>query len=344
MSETKGGPVLVGFDFGTSWTAVATSRGQKELVRSVVGYPRDMIGIKLLGQPYVVGDKAFEMRSYVDLRSPLKDGVIREYVERDVEVARHFVGHVMGLIPRDPGEELGVIVGVPARASNVSKDLMLKIFKEFADFVQVISEPFLVAYGQGTLVNSLVIDIGAGTTDICALKGAMPGEKSQITVNKAGNFVTEQLEALIVETYPDVQTNSYVVCALKEAHGFVGQPERQVIADLRAHGKPVAYDVTDAIRTACESLIPDILEGVERLIQTSSPEDQATMLQNVWMAGGGSRIKGLDRVVAAALRDYGDVRVRSVGDPAFAVCAGALKLAMELPPRYWEQLGGVTDY
>ena len=46
--------------------------------------------------------------------------------------------------------------------------------------------------------------------------------------------------------------------------------------------------------------------------------------------------------IAAALRDYGDVRVRSVGDPAYAVCAGALKLAMELPPRYWEQLGGVT--
>ena len=47
-------------------------------------------------------------------------------------------------------------------------------------------------------------------------------------------------------------------------------------------------------------------------------------------------------MIAAALRDYGDVRVRSVGDPAYAVCAGALKLAMELPPRYWEQLGGVT--
>ena len=77
---------------------------------------------------------------------------------------------------------MGVIVGVPARASNVSKDLMLKIFREFADFVQVISEPFL-AYGQGTLVNCLVIDIGAGTTDICALKGAMPGEKSQIYGN-----------------------------------------------------------------------------------------------------------------------------------------------------------------
>ena len=139
----QSGPLLIGFDFGTSWTAVATNRGHKELIRSVVGYPKDMIGIKLLGEPFVVGEKAFEMRSYVDLRSPLKDGVLREYIERDVEVARHFVGHVIANLMPDGNEEVCVMVGVPARASNTRKDLMLKVFKEFTDVAQVISEPFL---------------------------------------------------------------------------------------------------------------------------------------------------------------------------------------------------------
>ena len=227
----QGGPLLVGFDFGTSWTAVLTSRGHKDAIRTVVGYPRDMIGIKLLGEPFVVGEKAFEMRSYVDLRSPLKDGVLREFVERDVEVARNFVGHVIGNLNPHGNEEVSVIVGVPARASNTNKDLLVKVFEEFTDVVQVISEPFLVAYSQGTLVNCLVIDIGAGTVDVCALKGAMPGEKSQITVNRAGNFVDEKLEALIVETYPGVQTNPYIVCKLKEEHGYVGEPDEQIIAN-----------------------------------------------------------------------------------------------------------------
>ncbi len=339
-----GGPLLVGFDLGTSWTEVMTNRGHRELIRTVVGYPRDMIGIKLLGEPFVVGEKAFEMRSYVDLRSPLKEGVLREFVERDIEVARNFVGHVIGNLSRGGDEEVCVIVGVPARASNTNKDLMLKVFQEFTDVVQVISEPFLVAYSQGTLVNCLVIDIGAGTVDICALKGAMPGEKSQVTVNRAGNFVDEKLEALIVGTYPGVQTNRYIVCKLKEEHGYVGQPNEQIIADLRADGKPVSYDITEAVGAACEMLLPGITEGVERLIQTVSPEDQETMLQNIFVAGGGSRIKGIDQFIADALSDYGDVGVTCVTDPTYAVAMGALKLASELPPQYWEQLGSVTDY
>ena len=340
----QSGPLLIGFDFGTSWTAVATNRGHKELIRSVVGYPKDMIGIKLLGEPFVVGEKAFEMRSYVDLRSPLKDGVLREYIERDVEVARHFVGHVIANLMPDGNEEVCVMVGVPARASNTRKDLMLKVFKEFTDVAQVISEPFLAAYSQGTLVNCIVIDIGAGTVDVCALKGAMPGERSQVTVNRAGNFVNEKQEELIVETYPNVQMNPYIVTKLKEEHSYVGQPTEQIIVDLRADGKPVSYDITEAIGAACEVLLPGITEGVERLIQTVSPEDQETMLQNIYVAGGGSRIRGIDQYIADALADYGDVGVTCVTDPTFAVATGALKLASELPPQYWEQLGSVTDY
>nr|CAX83791.1 Magnetosome protein MamK (MreB-actin-like) [uncultured bacterium] len=336
--------LLVGFDFGTSCTALMTNRGHKELIRSVVGYPKDMIGIKLLGAPYVVGAKAYEMRSYVDLRSPLQDGVLREYVERDLDAARHFVGHVIDTLGPRPDEEVCVIVGAPARASNTNKDLLMKVFQEFTDVVQVISEPFLVAYGRGTLVKSMVIDIGAGTVDICVLKGVMPGQKSQITVNRAGNFVDEQLMGIIVETYPDVQMNLHMARAIKEQHGFIGVPEKQIMADLRAEGRPVSYDVTEAVRAACETLMPSIMEGIEKLIQTSPPEDQGSILKNIVVAGGGSRVKGIAQYISGRLRGYGEVGVSCVSDPDFAVAAGALKLAQELPPRYWEQLGSTTDY
>ncbi len=339
-----GGPLLVGFDLGTSWTAVMTNRDHKKRIRTVVGYPRDMIGMKLLGEPFVVGEKPFDMRSYVDLRSPLKDGVLREYVERDVEVARDFVGHVIGNLNPGGDEEICLIVGVPARASNTNKDVIVKDFQEFTEVVQVISEPFLVAYSQGTLVNCLVIDIGAGTVDVCALKGAVPGKKSQVTMSRGGNFVDEMLEAMIVETYPGVQVNRYIVCKLKEEHSYVGQPDEQIIADLRVDGKPVSYDITEAVGVACEMLLPGIMEGVERLIQAVSPEDQETMLRNIYLAGGGSQIKGIDQFIADALSDYGNVGVTRVTDPDYAVAKGALKLASELPPQYWEQLGSVADY
>ena len=345
VGDNDDNTLLIGFDFGTSWTVVMSNRGHKERIRSVVGYPRDMIGVKLLGAPYLVGDAAFEKRSFVDLRAPLKDGVIREYVERDLEVARHLVSHVIESLSPRPDDEVCVIVGSPARATNTSKDLLAQIFQEVVDEVQVLSEPFLVAYGYDSLVNNLVIDIGAGTIDLCALKGAMPGQNSQVTVNKAGNFVDEQLEALITEVYPDVQMNTHVARAIKEKSGYVGDAPSQITADLRANGRPVSYDVTQMVGQACEMLIPGIIEGIDQLIQSCPPEDQAEMLRNILVAGGGSRIIGIDTYIQAALVDYyGDVGVKCVDDPVYAVAKGALKLATELPPRYWEKLGNVTDY
>ncbi|MEG3620328.1 rod shape-determining protein, partial [Magnetovibrio sp. PR-2] len=83
----------------------------------------------------------------------------------------------------------------------------------------------------------------------------------------------------------------------------------------------------------------------DQLIQTCPPEDQAEMLMNILVAGGGSRITGIDKYIQAALVDYyGEVNVECVDDPVYAVARGGLKLAKELPPRYWEKLGNVTDY
>ena len=70
--------LLLGIDLGTSRTAVMSDRGAKEMVRSVVGYAKDIISVKLLGAPCVIGETALDKRSFVNLHYPLEDGVIRE--------------------------------------------------------------------------------------------------------------------------------------------------------------------------------------------------------------------------------------------------------------------------
>jgi len=335
--------LLLGIDLGTSRTAVSTSRGGKEMIRSVVGYPRDLIGVKLLGAPYVVGQKAFEMRSYLDLRYPLADGVLREYGERDLEVARHLLAHAIELAGAEPGDEVCAIIGVPARASSANKALLLKMAREVMDTALVVSEPFMVAYGQEKLVNSIVIDIGAGTVDICALKGMIPGADDQMTLTRAGNFVDDRLQAGIQERYPDVQINANIACMVKETHSFVGAGEGAVTVELRAGGKPGTFDVADEIRVSCEAIVPDIVESVETLIQGFSPEDQDTVVKNIILAGGGSRIRGLGDFLAARLSDFGEIVVTQVPDPLFDGSMGALKLAEELPPKYWDQLGDMIS-
>nr|CAX84225.1 Magnetosome protein MamK [uncultured bacterium] len=339
----SGNKLLLGIDLGTSHTAIMSNRGAKGLVRSVVGYPKDVIGLKLLGRPYVVGNEAYDLRSYLDLRYPLEDGVLAENGERDIEVARHMLSHVIKMADAKPDDEVYAVIGVPARATGSNKSLLLKMAQEVVHTAMVVSEPFMVAYGLNKLLNAIVVDIGAGTVDLCALKGTVPAPEDQVTLTKAGNYVDERLQNAILERYPDIQMNVNVACAIKEAHSFVGSPSSPVVVDLRAAGKPVSCDVTDALKVACEAPLPDIIESIQTLIQTFQPEYQEMALKNIIIAGGGSRIKGLASYIQNSLRAYGNAEVVCVNDPTYDGCRGALRLAEELPPQYWGQLGEIAS-
>ena len=84
-----------------------------------------------------------------------------------------------------------------------------------------------------------------------------------------------------------------MACAIKEEHSFVGDRVGPINVEMRADGRPVTYDVSEQVRAACEALIPEIVENVGKLIQGFPPEDQDTVLKNIIVAGGGSRIRGM---------------------------------------------------
>ncbi|MBF0266425.1 MAG: rod shape-determining protein [Gammaproteobacteria bacterium] len=340
MSEVE--QILIGIDLGTSRTALMTNLGTKAMLASVVGYPRDLIGVKLLGAPRVVGDEALERRSYLDLYYPLEDGVLKEAGERDLEATTELIKHVVNIAKANatsPNPKVCGIIGVPARASSANKDHLLKMTQDILDISLVVSEPFMVGYGQDILLNSIIIDIGAGTTDICALKGKIPGNDDQVTLLKAGNFINEVLEAAIKQRYPEAQLTQHLVQTLKENHSFVGEAEEPIVVTLRCNGKPISFDITEEMKTACESVVLEIVEQVKNLLKGFDPEVQNDVLQNIVLAGGGARIKGLGQMIANLLTDFGDVSVSIVEDTDFAGSIGALKLATDLPPEYWSQLG-----
>ena len=333
------GQVLLGIDLGTSRTAIMTNHNVKAMLASVVGYPRDLIGVKLLGAPKVIGDEAISRRSYLDLYYPLEDGVLKEAGERNLEATKELIKHVVDLARNSATTRMCGIIGVPARASAANKDHLLKMAKEVLDVALVVSEPFMVGYGVDHLLNSIIIDIGAGTTDICALQGTIPGMSDQSTSLKAGNYINGVMEAAITQHYPEVQITKHMIQKIKEENSFVGEPQAPVVVNLRVNGKPTSFDITSEVRTACESIVADIVEQTEILLQRFSPEVQEQVLQNIILAGGGSSIRGLGAMIAEMLSEYGDAKVSVVEDPDYAGCVGALKLACDLPPEYWSQLG-----
>lgn len=334
--------LLLGIDLGTARTAVMSNRKFKGLVHSVVGYPRDIIGVKILNRTQVIGSEAIEKRSYLDLFFPLEDGVLKEASDKDLEAARELLKYAIEMAAPRAGDKVCGIIGAPARASVSNKAQLLEIAEGLMDVSMVVSEPFMVAYGLSKLNNAVIVDIGAGTTDICAMRGTVPSAENQVSILKGGNYIDRLLMTSLQDAFPGVQVDRHLAQILKEQYAFVGETGESIVHRLRIKGKPTDLDITEAIRSTCETLVPDIVENLKKMIVLYDSDSQPEALANIILAGGGSRIRGLGAAVEQQLLEYGDAQVTMVADAEFGGAQGALKLAMELPPEYWSQIGDMV--
>lgn len=220
------GVLYVGIDLGTSRTSVSASNGVRDTVESFVGYPKDPVARKLLGRDVLFGQEAREKRLSLRLHRPLEHGVLsfNKDGEEDTEslkAAQDLVREIVKRAKPRADELVYAVIGVPAQASIHNKDAILKAARESVDSVMLCSEPFAVAYGQNMLDDALVIDIGAGTVDLCRMHGTMPEESDQLTMTTAGDFVDEELGKEISAKYPDAQHTKQMIKAIKEKHSTV---------------------------------------------------------------------------------------------------------------------------
>jgi len=339
--------LYVGIDLGTSHTSVSASNGVRETFSSLVGYPKDVVARKLLKEDVLFGEEALKNRLALNMFRPLEKGVIRfsdgtgassEEIDGNLDAARALIEHAVSLARAQPGQLVYGVIGCPAQASIHNKQSIIEASREVLDSVVICSEPFSVAYGLDRLHDCLVIDIGAGTTDLCRMKGSMPDEEDQVTLTQAGDFIDGQLYELFKQRCPDAQFTVNMVREVKEKHAFVTEAAEPVIVEFPVKGKPTPFDVTAEVRKGCRRIVEPVVEALDRLVSTFDPEFQDRLRNNVLLAGGGSRVHGLDRAVEEALVPFGGGKVRSVHEPVYAGANGALKIAYDMPTEAWEQL------
>src|ERR1051326_6273177 len=200
-------PLCIGIDLGTSRSSISASTGERFVIDSYVGWPVDMVARKLAKKSVFVGQEALENRSMLDLRRPLEHGVNKEGSEKDERAVQELLRHLVSLAgikqKSKNRPKIRAVVGVPAEAFRSSKDRLRGAMNGIADTVMLVSEPFAVAYGLEALLNSLIIDIGAGTADFCVMQGRYPTAEDQRTLHSAGDSIDEQLTKLVRERYPE---------------------------------------------------------------------------------------------------------------------------------------------
>ena len=182
------------------------------------------------------------------------------------------------------------VVGVPAEALRVNKQHVRKAMKGVVDSLMIVSEPFAVAYGLEALLHTLIIDIGAGTTDFCVMNGRYPTEDDQRTLTKAGDSVDEQLAQADARAPPARPVLASTWCAAgRRSTASSARRRSRSSSPRRSHGKPTQIDITEEMRLGLREPAAAVLETMLDLLAAVEPEYQERVRQNVILSGGGSR-------------------------------------------------------
>jgi len=347
--------LLVGFDWGTNKSCVSASlAGSQEsfsqlVVPTVVGYANDGIVENLLpgNARTLFGEEALKYRLHLRLVQPMIDGVID-----DLSASRDFSKHIRSLINPPAGAEIRAVIGLPANAERSARENLRQSVAGVFDRVILVPEPFLAALGyrdEGSLgateyvdpvQNSLFIDIGGGTTDVCLVQGYFPMAEDQVSLAFAGDKVDACLSEAIRKTYPDCGLSMLKIREIKERHAYVGKLDEPIIVNVMVGGKMRKLDVGAQIGEACNELLQRILESAKLLIGRASSDSVGELLRNIILTGGGSRIKNLDVELQRLLAEegYENPCVRTVGENYKEfVAKGALKAARQAKESQWQQ-------
>jgi rod shape-determining protein MreB len=348
MAETAAETIYLGIDLGTSRTSLTSSNGVRTTVWSYVGYPKDHVAKKKLGgREIIYGQEALENRMSLNLFRPLAGGSIKHKGAKDSsetkKAIKDLLEYVVSLAKAPKGSTIYAVIGAPAEASTEGKATILEAASNCIDSVIVCSEPFSVAYGLDFLDDTLVIDIGAGTTDLCRVHGTMPGADDQRTHEIAGDYIDQMLANLIKEKHPEAQFSINMVRAVKERHASVSPKMEDANELLPVAGKPTKFNLTELVYKACYAIVPPTVAALQDLIATYDPEFQAKMRSHILLGGGGSQIKGLGLAIEKALEEYGGGKVTTVEEPQYAGSNGALKIALDMPQDYWKEFQANKD-
>ncbi|CAI8355686.1 MAG: hypothetical protein CMA41_06915 [Euryarchaeota archaeon] len=324
------GRLYVGIDLGTFQSTIASSAGAMHSIETVVGRPKDPVARNFLKRDVLFGADALKNKLACNLFRPMAAGVTQDD-EANLAAAKAFVSHLIETVDPEEFDEVFGVICSPSHVSFTDKSNLVATLRGQVNAIMVVTEPFATAFAIDEIGGSIVVDIGAGTTDIARIHGTFPSDEDQVTIQEAGDWLDLELQNLIAKKFTGAQITKDMVRKWKEESSYVGGDVRTVEVSLSVDGKSQNVDVGDLIQEACELLIPKVGNAIKRIVAEGDPEYQPVLRNNIILSGGGSLIEGLAERVAREISDIGDVNVWCVENPLEKVAEGALMLASEMP-------------
>ena len=328
----------VAVDLGTANTLVAIDgRGV------VINEPSVVATNKRTKQVVAIGRDAKLMvgrtpKSIIAMQ-PLVDGVVSDY-EVTEYMLRSFVDR-LHRVHRVLFQRPMMIVGLPCGVTEVEKRAVEEAAKSSgARKVYLIQEPIAAAIGTGVDVlgekGSMIVDIGGGTTEIAVIANGVPVITKSVRI--AGDEINDAIRQHVREEY-GLQIGERTAEDIKTTIGVVGTNHTSRSMSVRGRnvltGLPQEIEVTgDMIKGTISKQLRPIIEAVKGVLDETPPELISDIMQDgIHLAGGGSLITGIDRL----LRSESHIDVNVPKNALTAVVEGAA-IALANPAMYRQSL------
>ena len=312
----------IGIDLGTANTLVY---GRDKGI--VVHEPSVVAVNQKTGQVVAVGAQAKQMLgrtpSHIKAVRPLVEGVISDF-----EVTEEMISYLLRKVEQDNRKLLGprVVVGVPIGVTNVETRAVRDATRNSgARHVYIVEEPMAAAIGirlpVREPVGNMIIDIGAGTSDIAVI--SLGGTVSSKSLKVAGDkfdqdivsYIRDEFKILIgektaervkIEIATVIPGNSPLESVVKGRDLVTGLPREVVITDAD-------------IREAISGSVDNLLDSIKEVLEATPPEVLADVMQRgVYLVGGGALLRGMGEMI----NRYIGIPVCVADDPLTAVARG----------------------
>lgn len=326
----------MGIDLGTANTLVFV-KNKGILIRE----PSYIARHKRTGAVLAIGTEAKLMAGKtpeaIEAIRPLRDGVIADY-DGALSMLSFYIKQVhesspwIAKIPRPR-----VIIGIPSGVTEVERRAVSEAAVEAgAREAYLVEEPMAAAIGAGLPIDEprgqMIIDIGGGTTEIAIL--SLGG----IVLNKSLRIAGDELSEAIVH-FARVKYGLLLGDAsAEEVKIQIGSATDEVVTSsskgkelqcvVRGRDlgsglpKSMKFSGTE-VREALAPTLQQIVRAVMDVLEETPPELVSDIIQHgITMAGGGSLIRGLDKMISEATK----MPVWITDEPMSAVVRGCGKL------------------
>ncbi|MBL7472983.1 rod shape-determining protein [Robertkochia sediminum] len=322
------------FDFLTEEIAIDLGTANTLIIHNdkvVVDSPSIVARDRISGKIIAVGKEANMMqgKTHENIKTvrPLKDGVIADF-DASEKMINMFIKGIPALKKRFLQPTLRMVICIPSGITEVE----MRAVKESAERVNgkevyLIHEPMAAAIGIGLDImqpkGNMIVDIGGGTTEIAVI--ALGGIVCDKSVKIAGDVFTNDI-IYYMRTQHNLYVGETTAENIKIAIGAATEdlevpPEEMSVQgrDLLT-GKPKQVQIS--YREIAKALDKSILRIEDAVMETLSqtPPELAADIYNtgIYLAGGGSMLRGLDKRISQKT----DLPVYIAEDPLRAVVRG----------------------